>query len=108
MSVREPEDEQKTEEEIGGVDRDPQETSEWIEAFEQLRVYHGEERAHQQGERTDREAPHAEPPVEPSEAHALAKCAHRPRPPLEPIRNDRGDQHERERAAKRHVERDEE
>src|SRR5687767_11967700 len=35
----------KTEEEIGGVDRDPQETSEWLEAFEQLRVYHGEERA---------------------------------------------------------------
>jgi pyruvate dehydrogenase E1 component len=45
MSVRDPEEEQKTEEEIGGVDRDPQETSEWIEAFEQLRVYHGEERA---------------------------------------------------------------
>jgi pyruvate dehydrogenase E1 component len=45
MSVREPEDDQKTEEDIGGVDRDPQETSEWIEAFEQLRVYHGEERA---------------------------------------------------------------
>ena len=45
MSVREPEDEQKTEEDVGGVDRDPQETSEWIEAFEQLRVYHGEERA---------------------------------------------------------------
>jgi pyruvate dehydrogenase E1 component len=44
MSVRDPE-EQKTEEEIGGVDRDPQETSEWVEAFEQLRVYHGEERA---------------------------------------------------------------
>jgi pyruvate dehydrogenase E1 component len=43
--VQEPEDEQKTEEDIGGVDRDPQETSEWIEAFEQLRVYHGEERA---------------------------------------------------------------
>ena len=37
--------EPKTEEEIGGVDRDPQETSEWLEAFEQLRVYHGEERA---------------------------------------------------------------
>ncbi len=35
----------KTEEEVGGVDRDPQETSEWLEAFEQLRVYHGEERA---------------------------------------------------------------
>jgi pyruvate dehydrogenase E1 component len=45
MSVQEPFDQQKTEEEIGGVDRDPQETSEWIEAFEQLRVYHGEERA---------------------------------------------------------------
>ena len=44
-SVQEPADEQKTEEDIGGVDRDPQETSEWIEAFEQLRVYHGEERA---------------------------------------------------------------
>jgi pyruvate dehydrogenase E1 component len=37
--------EPKTEEEVGGVDRDPQETSEWLEAFEQLRVYHGEERA---------------------------------------------------------------
>ena len=37
MSVREPEDEQKTEEEIGGVDRDPQETSEWIEAFDQVK-----------------------------------------------------------------------
>ena len=35
----------KTEEEVGGVDRDPQETSEWLEAFDQLRVYHGEERA---------------------------------------------------------------
>ncbi|HLY08630.1 MAG TPA: pyruvate dehydrogenase (acetyl-transferring), homodimeric type [Planctomycetota bacterium] len=45
MSVQEPDGEQKTEEEIGGVDRDPQETSEWIEAFEQLRIYHGEERA---------------------------------------------------------------
>jgi pyruvate dehydrogenase E1 component len=45
MSVQEPLEPQKTEEEIGGVDRDPQETSEWIEAFEQLRVYHGEERA---------------------------------------------------------------
>src|SRR6185436_9591809 len=45
MSVREPDEEQKTEEEIGGVDRDPQETAEWIEAFDQLRVYHGEERA---------------------------------------------------------------
>src|SRR5947207_6839487 len=44
-SVQEPLEPQKTEEEIGGVDRDPQETSEWIEAFEQLRVYHGEERA---------------------------------------------------------------
>ncbi|HXX94998.1 MAG TPA: pyruvate dehydrogenase (acetyl-transferring), homodimeric type, partial [Planctomycetota bacterium] len=40
-----PFEEQKTEEEIGGVDRDPGETSEWLEAFEQLRVYHGEERA---------------------------------------------------------------
>jgi len=45
MSVQEPLEPQKTEEEIGGVDRDPQETSEWVEAFEQLRVYHGEERA---------------------------------------------------------------
>jgi pyruvate dehydrogenase E1 component len=45
MSVQEPLEPQKTEEDIGGVDRDPQETSEWIEAFEQLRVYHGEERA---------------------------------------------------------------
>src|SRR5215831_19427978 len=45
MSVQDPLEPQKTEEEIGGVDRDPQETSEWIEAFEQLRVYHGEERA---------------------------------------------------------------
>jgi pyruvate dehydrogenase E1 component len=45
MSVQEPFGEQKTEEEIGGVDRDPQETSEWLEAFDQLRVYHGEERA---------------------------------------------------------------
>src|SRR5882672_9591194 len=45
MSVQEPDEQQKTEEEIGGVDRDPQETSEWIEAFDQLRVYHGEERA---------------------------------------------------------------
>jgi pyruvate dehydrogenase E1 component len=45
MGVRDPEEGQKTEEEIGGVDRDPQETSEWLEAFEQLRVYHGEERA---------------------------------------------------------------
>ncbi len=44
-SVQEPDDARKTEEEIGGVDRDPQETSEWVEAFEQLRVYHGEERA---------------------------------------------------------------
>jgi pyruvate dehydrogenase E1 component len=44
-SVQDPGHLQKTEEEIGGVDRDPQETSEWIEAFEQLRVYHGEERA---------------------------------------------------------------
>jgi pyruvate dehydrogenase E1 component len=44
-SLPEPEDLQKTEEEIGGVDRDPQETSEWLEAFDQLRVYHGEERA---------------------------------------------------------------
>jgi pyruvate dehydrogenase E1 component len=43
--VQEPFDPQKTEEEIGGVDRDPQETSEWLEAFDQLRVYHGEERA---------------------------------------------------------------
>src|SRR5579864_6802998 len=45
MSVQEPLDEQKTEEDIGGVDRDPQETSEWIEAFDHLRIYHGEERA---------------------------------------------------------------
>ena len=45
MSVQEPLEPQKTEEEVGGVDRDPQETSEWVEAFEQLRVYHGEERA---------------------------------------------------------------
>jgi len=45
MSVQEPFEEQRTEEEIGGVDRDPQETSEWLEAFDQLRVYHGEERA---------------------------------------------------------------
>jgi pyruvate dehydrogenase E1 component len=45
MSVQEPLEPQKTEEEIGGVDRDPQETSEWIEAFDQLRVYHGEERS---------------------------------------------------------------
>jgi len=44
-SVQEPADDQKTEEEVGGVDRDPEETSEWVEAFEQLRVYHGEERA---------------------------------------------------------------
>jgi pyruvate dehydrogenase E1 component len=44
-SVQEPYEGQKTEEEVGGVDRDPQETSEWLQAFEQLRVYHGEERA---------------------------------------------------------------
>ncbi len=40
-----PFDDRKTEEEVGGTDRDPQETSEWLEAFDQLRVYHGEERA---------------------------------------------------------------
>jgi len=44
-SVQDPLEPQKTEEDIGGVDRDPQETSEWVEAFDQLRVYHGEERA---------------------------------------------------------------
>jgi pyruvate dehydrogenase E1 component len=43
--AQEPFEQQKTEEEVGGVDRDPQETSEWLEAFDQLRVYHGEERA---------------------------------------------------------------
>jgi pyruvate dehydrogenase E1 component len=45
MSTMDESSEPKTEEEVGGVDRDPQETSEWLEAFEQLRVYHGEERA---------------------------------------------------------------
>ncbi|HLF95090.1 MAG TPA: pyruvate dehydrogenase (acetyl-transferring), homodimeric type, partial [Planctomycetota bacterium] len=44
-SIPGPYEDQKTEEEIGGVDRDPQETGEWLEAFDQLRVYHGEERA---------------------------------------------------------------
>ena len=45
MSVPEPFDEQQIEEEVAGVDTDPQETSEWVEAFDQLVVYHGEERA---------------------------------------------------------------
>ncbi len=43
-NVQEPLDEQ-TKEELAGIDTDPQETGEWLEAFEQLRVYHGEERA---------------------------------------------------------------
>jgi pyruvate dehydrogenase E1 component len=45
MSTMDESLEPKTEEEVGGVDRYPQETSEWLEAFDQLRVYHGEERA---------------------------------------------------------------
>jgi pyruvate dehydrogenase E1 component len=36
--------EQEVQDEPSGVDVDPQETSEWVEALEQLRVYHGPER----------------------------------------------------------------
>ncbi len=42
--VEEPHD-QEVQDEAAGVDRDPQETQEWVEAFRQLLVYHGEERA---------------------------------------------------------------
>ncbi|HXG63069.1 MAG TPA: pyruvate dehydrogenase (acetyl-transferring), homodimeric type, partial [Planctomycetota bacterium] len=42
-SVQEPY-EQEVQEEAAGVDVDPQETSEWVEALEQLRVYHGPDR----------------------------------------------------------------
>jgi pyruvate dehydrogenase E1 component len=44
-SVQEPFGEPQTAEEVGGVDRDPRETAEWVEAFDQLIVHHGEERA---------------------------------------------------------------
>jgi pyruvate dehydrogenase E1 component len=44
-SMPEPFDEQEIEEEVAGVDTDPQETAEWVEGFDQLRIYHGEERA---------------------------------------------------------------
>jgi pyruvate dehydrogenase E1 component len=43
-SVEEP-FEQETQEELAGVDRDPEETREWVDAYNQLLVYHGEERA---------------------------------------------------------------
>src|SRR5690349_20606391 len=37
-----------------------------------------DERRRERRERTDREAPHSEPPVEPTDAHTPAECAHRP------------------------------
>jgi pyruvate dehydrogenase E1 component len=44
MSIEEPLEPQ-TEEQAEGIDVDPEETAEWTEALDQLRVYHGEDRA---------------------------------------------------------------